>query len=158
MGVPTKLISTSQGFQDAKGTVVAGGMLSLQLSQNAEITSGGGQVTTDTLYFTLDSNGKITSTAIWFNDELTPSGTVYRAILYAANGCRIIQDFGYWSITGASADLSAMVPTTLGASYPTAVVTNPSGNQTIATGNLTLTTGQFIETANAVTGTGGLVR
>ncbi len=135
MAVPTKLISTSQSFQDAKGNVVANGTLSLTLSQNAEVTASGGQVTTEPLYFQLDANGKITSTAIWFSDELSPSGTVYKAILYAANGMRTIQDFGYWSIAGASADLSLMVPTTLGASIPGVVLLTPSGDQHITTNN-----------------------
>lgn len=132
MAVPTKLISTSQGFQDAKGNVVAGGSLSLTLSQAAEVTASGGLVTTDPLYFTLDVNGKITPTAIWFNDELTPSGTTYHAVLYAANGCRILADFGQWSIAGASSDLSTMVPVATNVSTANAVLLSPSGNQTVS--------------------------
>lgn len=142
MAVPTKLISTSQGFQDAKGNVVANGLLSLTLSQAAEITASGGLVTTDPLYFALDVNGKITSTAIWFNDELTPSGTTYHAILYASNQVRIIQDFGQWSITGASADLSTMVPTATNVSQANAVLLNPAAAQHITTNN-NLTTPVF---------------
>jgi len=128
---PSKLISTSVGFQNSSGTVVANGFLRLQLSQNAEITSGGGQVTNQPLFLALDSSGKITSQAIWFNDELTPSGTVYSAQLFGSNGLLLIQDLGYWSISGASADLSAMVPTTTGASFANAVMQLPSGSQTI---------------------------
>lgn len=113
-----KQITTSVGFQDAKGNLVANGLLMLQLSQNVEVTATGGQVTTEPLYFPLDANAKITPTNILFNDEATPSGTTYRAVLYAANQIRIIQDFGSWSIAGASADLSTMTPSSSGASFP----------------------------------------
>lgn len=129
---PTKLISTSVGFQDAKGNVVSNGMLSLKLSQNALVTATNGQVTTESIYLPLDVNGKITSSAIWFNDELTPAGTTYRAVLYASNGCRIIQDFGFWSIVGASADLSTMVPASIGGpSVAGVVLTAPVNTQTV---------------------------
>lgn len=132
MAAPTKLISTSIGFQDAKGNVVASGLLSLTLSQAAEVTASGGLVTTDPLYFPLDVNGKITSSAIWFNDELTPSGTTYHAVLYASNGMRIIADFGQWSIAGASADLSTMVPVATNVSAANAVLLSPSTSQTVS--------------------------
>jgi len=128
MATPSKQISTSVGFQDAKGTLIANGFLKLVLSQNAEITSGGGQVTNQPLVLALDANAKITTQAIWFNDELTPSGTTYHAYLIGSNGLTQIQDFGNWSISGASADLSAMVPTTTGASYP-----SPSPTSTTVT-------------------------
>lgn len=145
---PTKLISTSVGFQDSKGNLVANGLLSLTLSQNALVTATNGQVTTEPIYFPLDANAKITSTAIWFNDELTPAGTTYKAVLYASNGCRIIQDFGFWSITGASADLSTMVPTSIGGPSAAGVVLlNPSGGalQTI-TGSLEVTSDAIFKT------------
>lgn len=158
MAAPAKLISTSQPFQDSAGNVVVSGFLRLQLSQNAEVISGGGQVTNQPLWLALTAGGKITSQAIWFNDELSPAATVYSAQLFGSNGCLLIQDFGYWSISGASADLSTMVPAVLGVSYSGAVLLAPTGNQTIATNNLTLGTGSYIETANAVSGTGGLVR
>lgn len=131
-----KQITTSVGFQDAKGTVVALGTLRLQLSQNAEISSGGGQVTAQPIFLPLDANGKITATNIFFNDELSPASTVYSAQLFGSNGCLLITDYGYWSITGASADLSTMVPAVLGVSYSGAVLLAPTGNQTIATNDL----------------------
>ena len=128
---PTKQISTSVGFQDAKGNLVANGFLKLVLSQNAEITSGGGQVTTQSIILPLDANAKITTQTLWFTDELTPSGLTYHAYLIGSNGLTQIQDFGPWAITGASADLSLMTPTTNGPSYPTAIITNPTAQQTI---------------------------
>lgn len=129
---PTKLISTSVGFQNGLGGLAANGMLSLTLSQNAMVTATNGQVTTEPIYFPLDANAKITSTAIWFNDELTPAGTTYKAVLYASNGCRIIQDFGFWSIVGASSDLSSMVPVSIGGpSVAGVVLTAPVNSQTV---------------------------
>lgn len=131
MAVPTKLISTSIGFQDSSGAFVNAGFLRLQLSQPAEITSGGGLVTTQPLFLQLTAGGKITSQAIWFNDELTPSGTLYSAQLYDSNGLTLLQDFGYWSIAGASADLSTTVPVSVGISSAGAVLLNPAAQQNI---------------------------
>lgn len=133
-----KTITTSVGFQDSLGVVVANGFLSLTLSQNVIITAGGGQVAASTTILPLDSNGKITATQIWFNDELTPTGTVYHAVLLGSNGLRVITDFGNWSIVGVSADLSTMVPTSGGPSFPNAVLQNPSSSQTITGQSLTL--------------------
>lgn len=135
MAVPTKIISTSQSFQDAKGNVVANGFLMLQLSQNCEVTAGGGQVTTQAIWLPLDVNGKITNTAIWFNDELSPSGTVYYAKLFGSNGMLMIQDLGGWSISGASADLSTVVPTAPSVGAPGVVLLNPVLTQTVTQPN-----------------------
>lgn len=131
MAVPTKIISTSQSFQDAKGNVVANGFLMLQLSQNCEVTASGGQVTTQAIWLPLDVNGKITNTAIWFNDELSPSGTVYYAKLFGSNGMLMIQDLGGWSIVGASSDLSTIVPTAPSVGAPGVVLLAPASDQTI---------------------------
>jgi len=162
MAAPAKLITTSIGFQDPKGTVVASGMLKLTLSQTATVTATGGQVTTEPIFLNLDANGKITNTAIWFNDELSPSGTIYYGTVYAANKTRVIPGLEtlQYSITGAGPyDLATAVQSASASpSYSGAVLLVPSGSQTITTGNLTLTTGTFVETAQAVTGSGGLVR
>lgn len=154
-----KTIQSTVAFQDTQGNVIAGGFLILQLSQPSEVTSGGGQVVPLEVRITLDSTGKIpANTQIWANDELTPSGTIYAAYLKDSSNTQVAS-FGNWSIAGASPiDLAQMVPTSSGASFSGAVLLNPPGSQTIATGDLTLTTGQFVETANTVTGTGGLVR
>jgi hypothetical protein len=161
VAAPAKLISTSIGFQDPKGNVVANGMLMLTLSQTATVTVTGGQVTTEPIYLNLDANGKITNTAIWFVDELSPTGLIYYGTVFASNKTRMIPglDKLQYSITGASFDLATAVQSgPASPSYSGAVMLTPSGSQTITTGNLTLTTGTFIETASAATGTGGLVR
>jgi hypothetical protein len=137
---PTKLISTSQGFQDPKGNVVANGILMLTLSQTATVTATGGQVTTEPIYLTLDANGKITATAIYFVDELSPSGLIYYGKVYSSNGCRIIpglENLSY-SITGASFDLATAVQSgPASPSYSGAVLLTPSTvPQVITTGDL----------------------
>ncbi len=140
MAAPAKQITTSIGFQDAKGNVVANGMLMLTLSQTATVTATGGQVTTEPIYLTLDANGKITNTAIWFQDELSPSGTVYRGTVYASNKMRMIpglENLSY-SITGAGPfDLATAVQSaTASPSYSGAVLLSPTADQTITQNNL----------------------
>lgn len=152
-----KQITTSVGFQDAKGTVVANGMLMLTLSQTATITATGGQVTTEPIFLNLDANGKISPTNIVFNDELSPSGTIYYGVVYAANKVRMIPglDKLQYSITGASFDIAtALQSGPASPSFAGAVMLTPSGNQTITTGNLTLT-GDFLPSANAARSIGG---
>lgn len=143
MGVPTKNVVTTQAFQDGKGNVVALGFIRLTLSQVAEVTSGGGQVTTQPIIIALTSAGKIANTAIWFNDELTPSGTTYHVELIGSNGFLLINDFGYASIAGASFDLSTAVFSSAppGPTFSGAVLLTPSGSQIITVGDLSLTAG-----------------
>jgi len=152
-----KNATTSVGFKDPLGVLVANGNLILDLSQSAEVISGGGLVVPTRVILPLDATAKITSTPIFFNDELTPSGTTYSATLLNSAGSRVA-NFGAWSLSGASVDLSTMVPVSSSVSYAGAVMLTPSGNQTIASGNLTLTSGTFVETATPATGTSGLVR
>lgn len=136
MAVPTKLISTSQGFQDAKGNLVSLGFLRIAPSGPAEIVATGGQVTTQPLFLPLDANGKITSQAIWFSDELNPPVN-YSVQLYGSNGLLLINDLGYATIAGASFDLSTFIPTTSGNPGAAGVVLlNPSGNQSILNSSL----------------------
>ncbi len=125
-----KTVSTSVGFQDPLGNLVANGKLILDLSQPAEITSGGGLLAPTRIVFQLTALAKITPTNMWFNDELTPSGTSYHSILIDSNQNEIA-DFGQWVIAGASADLSTMVPTSGGASAAGAVLLNPVAQQNI---------------------------
>lgn len=154
-----KTIQSTVAFQNAAGTAIANGILTLDLSQPSEITSGGGQVAPQRYTVTLDGTGKIpAATTILANDELTPSGTTYRARLFDSAGMALLADFGNWSIVGASPiDLSAMVPTTTGASYPTVItsvgLTMPAefsvaGSPITSNGTLAVT--KATETANTV--------
>lgn len=85
MAAPAKQISTSIGFQDAKGNVVSNGLLRLTLSQTATVTATGGQVSTDAIFLPLDVNGKITTTAIWFVDEFSTLGLIYYGKVYKSD-------------------------------------------------------------------------
>lgn len=125
-----KQVTTSVGFQDPLGNLVSLGFLILDLSQPAEITSGGGLIAPIRIVLPLTTLGKITPTNMWFNDELTPSNTSYHSTLIDGNKNEIA-DFGQWVIAGASADLSTMVPTTGGASAAGAVLLNPVAQQNI---------------------------
>lgn len=138
-----KTIQSTVAFQDPQGNAVASGVLILTLSQPAEIISGGGQVVPLEVRITLGADGKIpAATQIWANDELTPSMSYTAAIRDSGNN--FIASFGPWSISGPSPiDLSAMTPTTTGASYPSPVLLSPSGDQTITSGDLTLESGSL---------------
>lgn len=125
-----KAVSASVAFKDPLGVVVASGKLILDLTQPAEVTSGGGLITPTRVVLSLTSGGLISSINIIFNDEITPSGTTYHAVLYNSAGSQVA-DFGQWSFTGASVDLSTMVPSSSSVSYSGAVLLSPTGNQTI---------------------------
>lgn len=149
-----KTVTSSVAFQGPDGAVAANGRLLLSLSQNALITSGGGQVYSNLpVVIDLDANGKIPANiTIWANDELTPSGTTYLANLQDKFGGRL-DTLGTWSIAGASPiDLSQMVPTSSsitfanpGPSYivvpfsATPALTGPGGLSPVVTFEITLT-------------------
>lgn len=128
-----KTITSSVAFQGPDGTIAANGRLLLSLSQNAMITSGGGQVySLVPVVIDLDANGLIPAgTTIWANDELTPSGTTYLVNLQDRNRGRL-DTLGTWSISGASPiDLSGMTPSSAAPSFPFPVLLAPVGNQTV---------------------------
>ena len=114
-----KTLTTSVPFQDPAGNVISNGTLYLKLSQDAKITSGGGQVAPKVVTVTLTSGGLVPSgTLIWASDQLTPSNLTYSVTVYDSNG---ILQFGpeNWIIAGASPiDLSQMTPTSIGPYYP----------------------------------------
>lgn len=106
-------------------TAVANGILVLTLSQPA-IISGTAQIVPLVKVIQLDANGNIPGSAqVYGNDALTPSGTVYTAVLYTgllnpatglySTGAQLFNQS--WSLTGASVDVSTLTPTTNGASY-----------------------------------------
>lgn len=113
-------IESTVPFVDPQGNAIINGLLILDLSQQAMITSGGGQIAPNRVAIVLDNSGSIpAATTIYANDELTPSGTGYFARLYNEN-MSLVADFGAWVIIGTSPiDLSQEVATTLSVSYPT---------------------------------------
>lgn len=141
MAAPAKQITMSVGFQDPLGSPVANGFLVLALSQVCTVTAGG--VTgTQEITLQLDANGKIPTTALWYQDELSPSGTVYYGRVLAANGARPIVGLDHlmYSFTGAGPiDLATAVQSSqANPFYSGAVLLTPTGNQTITSGNLTV--------------------
>lgn len=117
-------------FQNADGTPLAGARVWFRLSQDA-VAVGFAQVAPLLVFFILDSTGSIPANSkIWFNDELSPSGTTYTVAVVAAGG-GLAWGAESVSITGASFNLSSAVPTTSNVSFANPVVTNPTAQQTI---------------------------
>jgi len=149
-----KTVVSSVAFQGPDGTIAANGRLLLSLSQNAMITSGGGQVySTIPVVIDLDATGKIPAgTQIWANDELTPTGTTYLANLQDKFATRL-DTLGSWSIAGASPiDVSQIAPSSSGISMPSAgpvlivvpysatpALTGPGGFCPVVTFQMTMT-------------------
>lgn len=147
-------------FVDDRNNVLANGYLMLTPNFTAGTLSGGGIVSNTAVKVSLDANGIPSSGQTMFcSDQFSsPTTPTFRVRVFNSNDS-FVADLGNCVISGtAPVDLTALAATSNGVSYNSAVLTNPSGNQTIATGNLTLTTGQFVETANPVTGSGNLVR
>jgi len=160
--VPKTILSSGSAagsFVDGKSNPVASGWLTLTPNFTGASLTGGGEVSNVTLIVNLDANGIPSSgqsmyAASQFSSPINPS---YRVRVYTSTGS-LVADLGNCVIDGSTIDLTTITVSNTGASYNGAVLLTPSGSQTITTGNLTLTTGQFIETANTVQGTGGLVR
>lgn len=119
---------TGGGFQDAQGNKIVSGLLVLRLSQDGNV-SGSGQIAPSTVSFTTDSSGNV-SGSLWFNDQITPSGTVYYATLFDASSNKVWGPEA-WSLTGSSPlDVGTLIPTANTVSYSGAVLT--TGDQTVA--------------------------
>lgn len=128
-----KQIFSSLPYQDPTGAALAGGLLTLDLSQPATAT-GSGEVAPLRVDVILNSTGKFSATNLWANDQLLPAGTTYRLQVYNANGL-LVADFGALSIVGASPiDISLLVPVSGGGGtgfVTAAVLLNPSTSQTV---------------------------
>lgn len=73
-------------FQDALGNPLNGGKITFRLTTDA--VASGNQVVQGVLVSALlDSSGSISGTVLlWPNDQLSPSGTVYRIKVYTTAG------------------------------------------------------------------------
>lgn len=105
------MISLTGGpFVDPKNTAIASGTLRLELSADGKISTG--HVAPKLVDIPLSATGNIASaTSVYGNDEITPSGTTYRATVFDANGARV---YGpeYWSLTGGGTlDVGTVTPT-----------------------------------------------
>jgi hypothetical protein len=104
-----KQIFASVPYQDPAGNILAGGSLTLDLSQPT-LAIGGGEIAPLRVDIVLNSSGTFSATNFWANDQLTPSGTTYRLRVYSSNGL-LVADFGQQSIQGASPiDFSFLTP------------------------------------------------
>lgn len=115
---------TGGAFTDPKGTAVALGKLRLELSQDAKVAAGNGQIAPLMVDIALNVSGSITTnTAIYGNDELTPSGTYYRATVYDANNGRV---YGpqLWQLNGGGTlNVGSITPVSVaGPSVSTAIL------------------------------------
>jgi hypothetical protein len=90
------------GFQDGAGNPLAFGILYLELNQDACVIGTAQVVSQLPIAITLDDTGNAPNTPIWFNDQLTPSGTYYFARLFSASGEAVWSAVPNWSFTGTS--------------------------------------------------------
>lgn len=128
-------------FADPAGNFVANGVLILKLSQDARETTGG-QVAPLKVLVPLDATGDVDDNegadpvTILANDELSPSGTWYRASVNDANGARV---WGpqKWSLQGGSPiDLDGITPAPEGIA-PADPTATPQTRRIDTTGPLT---------------------
>lgn len=105
------LCALSGTFQYPNGSRVANGKLYLRLSQDAQITNGGGQLTGGTyVVVNLDTNGSIPAgTSIWGNDNLIPTGTTYKCSVTSPGGA-LVWGLETVSITGSSFNFNSFAP------------------------------------------------
>lgn len=146
-------------FQDSTGAPLAGGRIFFKLSQDA-VAIGASQVAPSLVSFNLSNSGAF-SGQIWFNDELSPSGTTYSVSVLAQGGA-LVYGSETFSITGTSFNLNTAQPSNQGqVIFGNVVLQNPSSPQTITGQPLTLTSSAPLTvqgglTANNETVTGTL--
>lgn len=88
-------------FKTADGIAIASGTLLLTLSSDGNITAGG-QISNRTYAIGLDGNGDVSGPpTIIGNDEITPSGTWYRAEVIDSNSNHVWGPMR-WSLSTAS--------------------------------------------------------
>ena len=134
-----KINISGGNFQDAEGNALAGGLLVLTLDSAAVVIGTGQVVNNLPLFITLDGTGNAPSTPIWFNDQLSPTGTAYSVTLFSASGKPAWTAAQLWQFLGGAAiNLDTMVPTSIGVSYPSALIINSPTLQTV-TGPVTFT-------------------
>lgn len=92
---------TGGSFQDSKGTPANGATITFVLL-TPEVATNTGQVYPNTVSFTLDASGNLPAASqIWANDELTPTGSVYRVTVVSPSGI-VLYGPQTWSIVGTS--------------------------------------------------------
>lgn len=128
-----KVTIQNGSFQKPDGTLLANGTLVLRLSQDATVSATAQVVSKAPITITLDASGQAPATAVWGNDTLSPSGTVYYVDVFDSVG-KPVANTQSWSITGAGPiELTTMVRTDPGPTFPTPVLKAPAGDQTVVT-------------------------
>lgn len=76
---------TVNTFVNPDGSPVANGYIRIRLSQDGSVSSH--QIQSNYTEIALDSNGTITGSPLfWPNADISPSGTYYILLVYAATG------------------------------------------------------------------------
>lgn len=128
-----KSIITSVCFQDSTATCLANGSITFRLNMGAKVISNGQVVNAVNIPFTLTSGGMTpVGAALYGNDQLQATGTVYIVNIYNSNGL-LVRGPENWILSGASPiDLSLETNVNLpdpGLRNPE--MQNPSSAQTI---------------------------
>lgn len=102
-------------FQDCEGNPVAGGVLTLELNTVAtDAATGTYQICPgEVVSYSLDATGSILGTQyVWANNLLSPSGTLYKMVVYSSKG-QLSWGPNYLSLNGGVSgviDLDNIVP------------------------------------------------
>lgn len=158
MAVP-KNLTNSVAFQSTTGVLAALGSVKLRLNlpfyQGATLLTGG-QIYAEDISISLDANANLSNPpSIWASDQIqgTPA---YNMWLFDKNGSQLI-NFGPVVLSGSSPiDLSTVVTTTVGVSYPNVVLQTPAAVQSITGFPLTLTASAPLITQGTLTATGNV--
>lgn len=136
---------TGGKFSYPSGVRVANGTLRLELSQDGVVTASSQQIAPKFIDIALDANGSIAAPpSIFGNDEISPSGTYYRATVFDSAGNRV---FGpqFWSLTGGGTlDVGTIVPATTGVAYANAVIFSSVNGSVVLTGSANGTQGKQV--------------
>lgn len=141
--------AAGQFVADASGTALAiGGVngylkvrLNIPVGAIATLTGGGEVAGSEIFKITLDSNGvPAAGQTTWTSDQFSsPVNPGFNIEVHNGND-RTVGTIQAAVITGPGpVDLTTLIGTNNGVSYPGAILSNPGANQTISTGNLTIT-------------------
>ena len=136
--MPSGFVAVFGGqFTDASGQPYAGA--SLYARPSAETVAAGQISAQEVLLGILDNSGNLPQSAnahLWASDSLTPQGTVYALRILAEDGSQVWGPVNFFLQGQSPVNLSVFEPTTMSVSYPSPIVQNPTGDQTIQTNDL----------------------
>lgn len=109
--MPTKTQLTGGSFQDTEGNPLAGGYLTMELSQDTQISTNVEICAGFVVLVGLDDNGDVRSDEglIWANDVMTPTNTFYLVRAFSAEG-QLVWGPNAQQVTGSSFDVGTWVP------------------------------------------------